>query len=145
MHAQVKVNGTVISERAIAGELQYHPAASLEEAWTRAATALVVRELLSRRAIELGIKQEGEEECIDALLAAEVHTPEADPETCRRWYDRNHGRFAGRAFDDVADAVASYLGDAAWVSACRQYVRLLVGRARIEGIDLSGAESPLLQ
>jgi hypothetical protein len=141
----VRVNGTAIPEAEIGRELQYHASGSLAEAWRQAATALVVRELLRQRCNELGIAGDGEDERVEALLRAEVTTPEADELACRRWYERNRHKFAGRAFLEVRDVVAAYLRDMSWSTACSQYVRLLVGRARIEGLDLEGAESPLLQ
>lgn len=48
-------------------------------------------------------------------------------------------------FDKVEEQIATVLRasrqDAAW----RQYLKLLVGQARIEGIELEGADSPLVQ
>lgn len=41
----------------------------------------------------------------------------------------------------IAEALTAANRDAAW----RQYLKLLVGRARIEGIELDGADSPLVQ
>lgn len=41
----------------------------------------------------------------------------------------------------IADALQSASRDAAW----RQYLQLLVGRARIEGVTLEGADTPLVQ
>lgn len=43
--------------------------------------------------------------------------------------------------EQIAEALRSHNRDTAW----RQYVQLLVGKARIEGIQLEGADSPLLQ
>jgi peptidyl-prolyl cis-trans isomerase C len=48
-------------------------------------------------------------------------------------------------YEHVREAVADYLQDSAWRSAVRQFVQLLVGRARIEGIELQGATTPLVQ
>ncbi|WP_439672148.1 Peptidyl-prolyl isomerase, parvulin family [Cupriavidus necator] len=42
---------------------------------------------------------------------------------------------------DIARALASAARDRAW----KQYASLLIGRARIEGIELEGADSPLVQ
>jgi peptidyl-prolyl cis-trans isomerase C len=93
---QVAVNGVVISEPEIARETQYHPAASLEAARQHAARALVVRELLLQQASRLGIAEVGggpEEARIDALIAREVHLPQADEATCRRYFDTHRTRF----------------------------------------------------
>lgn len=43
--------------------------------------------------------------------------------------------------DGIAQALAAASRDAAW----RQYVQILLGRAKIEGIDLEGADTPLVQ
>lgn len=48
-------------------------------------------------------------------------------------------------FDAVRDRIAEHLEESAWHSAVRQYLQILVGRARIEGIVLPGAASPLVQ
>ena len=42
---------------------------------------------------------------------------------------------------DIARALAAAARDRAW----KQYASLLIGRARIEGIELEGADSPLVQ
>ncbi len=43
------------------------------------------------------------------------------------------------------ERVAEYLGASAWTRAVHQYIQVLAGRARIEGIDLAGAATPLVQ
>ena len=48
-------------------------------------------------------------------------------------------------YEAVADRVADYLKDASWRRAFRQYVQLLAGEARISGIDIAAADSPLVQ
>jgi len=100
----VVVGGQEIPAAAIAAEAQNHPAPSAEAAWAAAAEALAVRQLLLAEADRLGILAEdirdpsgqaltGEDARIDALLAQEIRTPEADVETCRRFYENNAGRF----------------------------------------------------
>jgi len=267
----ITVNGTPISEEAIAREAQYHPAGSLEEALREAAVALVVRELLLQEAAALGVGQPSsgaggdpagdaesftpEERIITALLDREITLPAADDETLRRYYERNRERFRspdlfeashilfaatpGRSearaqalaaaqatlealrgdpssferlakersadtesreqgghlgqitrgqttpeleacldaltpgelcrepvatrygyhlirldrairgreltFTMARERVAEYLGARAWTQAVHQYIELLVGRAKIEGIEMAGATSPLVQ
>jgi len=93
-----------ISVAAIAAEAQHHPAPNAEAAWTAAARALAVRELLLDEAERLEIAGEGltdeegrqltdEDARIEALIAREVQTPEADEATCRRFYDLHSQRF----------------------------------------------------
>lgn len=100
----VIVGGHEISPAAIAAEAQHHPAPDAEAAWAAAARALAVRQLLLDEAERLGLDAgEGidadgqtltdEDARIEALLRREVHTPEADAATCRRFYDRQTERF----------------------------------------------------
>jgi len=48
-------------------------------------------------------------------------------------------------FDTVRAQVADQLQRQAWQRALHQYLHILVGRAGIEGVDLEGAQSPLVQ
>lgn len=48
-------------------------------------------------------------------------------------------------FDDVESKIAEAMRKASHDHALRQYLQLLVGRAKISGIDLPGADSPLVQ
>jgi peptidyl-prolyl cis-trans isomerase C len=50
-----------------------------------------------------------------------------------------------RPFDAVRAAVANALRQQAFVTALRQYLSLLAGQARLEGVDLEAAETPLVQ
>ena len=94
----ISVNGTTIGETEILAEMQYHPSPSREKAASAAAEALIVRELLLQRATALGIAYasgvaESEETAITSLLDREVRTPDADTQTCRRWYVNNREKF----------------------------------------------------
>ena len=101
---QVSVNGAVIPDQAIAAEAQNHGAENAEAAIDAAARALVVRELLLQEADRLGVRpaperlEDGRHETEDdalirSLLNAEIAVPDADEETCRRYYDNNVDRF----------------------------------------------------
>jgi peptidyl-prolyl cis-trans isomerase C len=48
-------------------------------------------------------------------------------------------------FEAVAETVARHLVTHSWQRAVSQYLRLLAGRAHIEGIDLGGVATPLVQ
>jgi peptidyl-prolyl cis-trans isomerase C len=48
-------------------------------------------------------------------------------------------------FEAVREKIADYLEERVWRQAVRQYIQLLVGQAEINGIDLQGASSPLVQ
>ncbi|WP_010626264.1 peptidylprolyl isomerase [Halomonas sp. KM-1] len=96
----VKVGDKSIDEESIAREMQYHPAASADEAKLAAARALVVRELLRQRAVELGLlsadsRDESEHDAaIATLLEQELDVPEPEEEACRRFFDAEPERFS---------------------------------------------------
>ena len=48
-------------------------------------------------------------------------------------------------FSAVRGSVAMSLRQLAYVTALRQYLRLLAGRATVEGVDLDAADTPLVQ
>ena len=48
-------------------------------------------------------------------------------------------------FEAVRGAVAMALRQQSYVTALRQYLSLLAGQARIEGVDLDGSDTPLVQ
>jgi len=261
----ITVNGTEISEAAIASEMQHHPAETPEEAMSEAARALAIRTLLLQRARVLDLepapqvdedgKRETEEDAlVRQVLEAEVQTPEPDEDACRRFYENNKSRFTSpdlyeaahilfsadsadkdtyakateeaqacletlkenpQAFADMAKArsdcpsaasggnlgqitrgqvtpefetmmmglepgqlcpvpvktrygvhiiylhrhipgrtlpfemvrerIAEYLREAVWRRAVSQYIGLLVGSADIQGLDMEGTASPLVQ
>lgn len=95
----ISVNGTVIEDRVIDQEVQYHPAATRDEARFAAARALVVKHLLLTEAGRLGqtgvSAREGEsleEAAIREHLEQAVLIPEPDDGTCRRYHDNNINR-----------------------------------------------------
>lgn len=160
----ISVNGVEIPESAIRAEMQQHPAGSLAEARKAAAEALVVRELLLQEARRLGLRPDprtdeagrretDEDSLARQLIEREVAVPEPDEDSCRRYYERNPGRFrapgplSGRRlpFDMVREAIGDYLRERAWRRAVAQYIQILAGRARIDGIAIKSADSPLVQ
>jgi peptidyl-prolyl cis-trans isomerase C len=48
-------------------------------------------------------------------------------------------------FETVHQKIADYLEERVWRQAVRQYIELLIGAAKIRGIDLKGSASPLVQ
>jgi peptidyl-prolyl cis-trans isomerase C len=56
-------------------------------------------------------------------------------------------RFASKTlpFEAVRERIAGYLEERTWRRAVAQYISLLAGQARIDGFDLPGASSPLVQ
>lgn len=102
--SQVRVNGVEIAPEAIAQEIQHHPAPDADTAWTEAARALAVRELLLQEARRLHLigtpeadetgRQEGDDDAlISALLDAKLAASSPDEVECRRYYDANSARF----------------------------------------------------
>lgn len=99
----VRVNGVEIEAAAIARELQHHPAEDPVEAWTQAARALVVRELLlqeaRRRGVEAdpddegGVRESEEEALVRALLEQALVPAEPDEAECLRLYESQRDRF----------------------------------------------------
>lgn len=118
----VVVNGTRIWENAIKAEIQYHPAASFDEARQVAARALVIRELLLQAAERLGIsdvepiedpktgkRETPEEAAVRTVIEREVEIPEPDEATCRRYYEKNRQRFRSDELFEAAHIL--YLAD----------------------------------
>ncbi len=89
----IVVNGTAITARDVAAEMQHHPAPTPEAAWTEAARALVVRRLLLDAARDTALAEDDEDDTIDALLRAEVTIPEPDEPAARRWHAAHPERF----------------------------------------------------
>jgi peptidyl-prolyl cis-trans isomerase C len=50
-----------------------------------------------------------------------------------------------RPFEEVREAVALSLQQQAWITALRQYLRVLAGAATLEFVQIEAAESPLVQ
>lgn len=104
----IVVNGVKISPEQINFEVQYHPAASLEDARYAAMKALVIRELLVQRAAEIGIgigspaSLLNEDDLIEALLEAEMRTPEPSEEECLRYYQGNLVKFMSSPLFEVS-------------------------------------------
>lgn len=96
---ELRVNGMPIAPAAIAQEIQYHPAASREEALYGACRALVIRELLQQRVLALGLAvapaagESEEEAAIAALIAREVTLPQVEETDLRRYFEANRERF----------------------------------------------------
>lgn len=86
----ITVNGVIITETQLQAEVELH--ASADDPMMSAGHELVLRELLRQRAAELGLVS-SDADPYDAVLQAEVRTPAADEESCRRYYERNPSKF----------------------------------------------------
>jgi peptidyl-prolyl cis-trans isomerase C len=96
----ITVNSVKITPEQINNEVQYHPANTLFDAKYEAMQALVIKELLIQRAVELGLCQTDVSESSDKIDAVfeilfeqEIDVPDADEETCQRFYDNNQDKF----------------------------------------------------
>ncbi len=94
----ITVNGVKITSEQINAEVQYHPAESLSGAKYEAMQTLVIRELLIQRATDLGFCKHDEavknpDETLEILFEKEITVPQADEETCQRFYEQNKERF----------------------------------------------------
>jgi len=103
----ILVNGIKISPEEINEEVQYHPADSLQSAKFEAMKALVIREILLQRAVELGLSSHQDaiknpDQIIDDLLKQEITIPDADIETCRHYYQNNTKKFVTSPLFEVS-------------------------------------------
>ncbi|MCC7260875.1 MAG: hypothetical protein IT567_07565 [Alphaproteobacteria bacterium] len=149
------VNDVEITDDAVHREMQYHPASHVEEAQHKAAQALVVQELLRQAARKAGLLQDdtptAEDTAIDLLLQQEISLPDADSESCHRYYMQNQVRFTDKKtgeilpFSLVESRICDYMRARSLRTGISQYIRVLAGQARIAGFDMEAADSPLVQ
>lgn len=140
----VSVNGVTIARDDIVREMQHHAAPKPIAAWQQAARALVIRELLMQEARRLDIapqplsddgrRETDEEAVMRGLIDREVTVPEADDETCRRYYERHLAQF--RSLDIYE---ASHILFAALPSDTVAYAQ---ARADAEGVLAALIERP---
>ncbi len=147
----VSVNGVIISNDEIAHETQNHPARTPIAAWTLAARALVVRELLLARARELGVKsapvcdaagrrEPDEEALIRAVVEHDVRLPEADEATCRRFYEKNLTRFRSPDILEAAHIlIAARHDDEAKVEVAQSRAAALLAAIAAGEVELADA------
>lgn len=128
----VSVNGTIIPNREIVSEVQYHPSSSASESWQRAAEALVLRVLLLDEARredivaspltdEKGRRETEDEALIRVLLERAIRVPSATEAELRRTYDANRGKFQAAELVEARHIlVAARADDAAGYAAARE-------------------------
>ena len=109
----ITVNGTVISRKSIAQEVQNHTAATPLLAWQAAACALVIRQLLLHEAGRLqivsdplsderGRRETDDEAKIRMLIEQEVGVPQVDERNCLIYFNNNSARFYSQTISIVA-------------------------------------------
>ena len=114
----IKVNDVVIAHDAISAEVQNHAAATPVAAWTSAARALVVREVLLQEArrkslVPAPISDEqkrtetDDEALVRQLIDTDVVIPSPTIEECRRYYEQNLKRFRSADLYEVSHILLS--------------------------------------
>lgn len=138
----VSVNGVVIRYDDISRETQNHPGPTPVAAWTAAACALAVRELLLQEARcldlrpaplvdEEGRQETDEEAMIRSLFECEVATPVPDEASCRRYYQQNRRRFrAADIYEASHILIAARRDQPQAFAAAREQAALLLSRLR---------------
>src|SRR4051812_30658355 len=138
----VSVNGVPIPHDEISREAQNHPAPTPIAAWTAAARALAVRELLLQEARRKGLEPQplsdgegrtetDEEASIRALVEREVSTPAPDEAICRRYYEQNLRRFrSADLYEAEHILIAAHPGDRTAYAAARAQAEVLTTALR---------------
>jgi hypothetical protein len=151
------VNSHEISDEEVFAEMQYHPAPSANEARELAALALTIKQLLLQEAKAQAISAPSnnsdpdivEEFLINSLLEQEILPHTASEIECERYYKNNPRLFRDNSgnvapFASVRESIAEYLQDCNQQKAMQQYIKILAGKAKLAGIKLDHATSPLV-
>jgi len=145
----VFVNNREISDDDVHAEMINHPAPDVDTARLAAARALVVKQLLledaARRAMisapEIDMMEDDQiETAITRLLDEVISVPEADDDTCARYYAQHESRFLDKTtdkilpYDLVKPHIIQYLEDKAFHAAFNAYLDALMANAKIVGL-----------
>ncbi|HET8704537.1 peptidylprolyl isomerase [Castellaniella sp.] len=87
----ITVNDTLITEDEILAEVPRHQRESNPR--LAAGQELVLRVLCRQRAAELDLSAEDDDALLEAVLAHDVRTPQADEASCRRYYEQHPDEF----------------------------------------------------
>ena len=154
------VNKVEITDDEVYGEMQHHPANNVDSSRHQATQTLVIKQLLLQEAIEKKfvnanvanyLRDEDIELAIESLLKQEISVPEADEQTCERYYQNNLERFiditTGKqlALEAVVPLIRDYLHTRSLQTGISQYIKVLAGKAKIEGFDMDRCDNPLVQ
>jgi len=97
---EIRVNGALIDEASILGEMQFHPADTKQAAMSKATEALIVSELLRQKALEFNylssdteVNSAEEAAGLETLIENHVTYPKATKEECKRFFEANQNRF----------------------------------------------------
>jgi peptidyl-prolyl cis-trans isomerase C len=153
---EVRVNGVEIPPEAIAQEIQHHPAPDAETAWTEAARALAVKELLLQEARRLGLEAEPERDdagrseaeddaLVRSLLELEVAPAQPGEEECRRFYSAYQERFRTPDLFEAAHILIEPEADdeAGWAAAEQKarHIRRQIGNGAADFATAARAHS----
>lgn len=145
----VYVNSVEIDDASVFAEMQFHPAATQEAARDEAAKALIIRELLRQEALANNlVSDDAPDDDVDdgimKLIEYKVSVPNADEETCKRYYDQNSDRFKMHEkpdqlipFDQVQNKIEDYLHTRSVRQGIQFYIQSLQAQANIAGFDLT--------
>lgn len=150
MNQDVYVNHKLIPEDMIGQEMQYHPAQSKQEAWQKAAEALVLRELLLQEAFKehLAEVDNDEAEIIDALLAKKIDIAEPSQEEILAFYHTQQHRLIDAQgqqipYPQVELLIKTELAARAGRLAIKDYLQQLVAQSHIQGLVIGQAWLPV--
>ncbi len=143
------VNNREITDHEVHAEMINHPAPDVDAARLEAARALVVRYLLLEDAARREIiapqdidtlEEQQAEAVIKQLLDEVITTPDADEDTCVRYYAQHKARFTDKKtdrilpYDLVKPHIVQYLEDKAYHAAFHAYLDTLMSEAKIVGL-----------
>ena len=150
MNQDIYVNHKLIPEEMIGQEMQYHPAQSKQEAWQKAAEALVLRELLLQEAYKQKVAgvDNDEAQLIDDLLAQMIVVPPAEDAECLAFYQAQAHRFVDEqgqalAYADVMPLIKIELAARAGRQALNVYLTSLVAQSGLKGLVMGKAWLPV--
>lgn len=145
----VFVNNREISDDDVHAEMINHPAPDVDTARLAAARALVVKQLLLENAVQRAMitapeidtmEDEQAEAVIKNLLDEVISVPEADDDTCVRYYAQHKSRFLDKTtdkilpYDLIKPHIIQYLEDKAFHAAFNAYLDTLMSNAKIVGL-----------
>lgn len=134
----LRVNGVDVSDDDVHREMQYHPAASREEAERLAARALVIRRLLLDAAMAEGflnplrahVSPTEEEDAIRRLMERGVHAAEPSDEDCRAHFDRRPERYRAPDLFEASHILVLAPAEENARNAARQLARQTIAELR---------------
>lgn len=147
----ISVNGSLITDHEVHEEMQYHQAATVDEARYMAAQSLVIRMLFLYEAAEHKIVKKTEidhlsedeiDAAIDQLITTQISVPESNSKICEFYYEQNKERFTDLTtgkilpFKLVLDKVKDYMQARSLRSGVATYITMLAANSKIDGFEM---------